>query len=138
MIGPSDGIAAVMSTPALDTNLTLTCGQLTNDADNHASAATTANDASSQDTASRSITPIPPRKKLRSADDRLLNRASPVMIRTANPCQSYTQASNIRTTMRVIFIASLRGSQGVVYELRRKGVRRGSRARVDITDKSPE
>jgi hypothetical protein len=40
MIGPSDGIAAVISTPALDTNLTLTCGQLTNDADNHASAAT--------------------------------------------------------------------------------------------------
>src|SRR5271165_6891043 len=117
MIGPSDGIAAVISTPALDTNLTLTCGQLTNDADNHASAATTANDASSQDTASRSITPIPPRKKLRSADDRLLNRASPVMIRISNPCQSYTQANNIRTAIRVICTASLRGSQGEVYEL---------------------
>src|SRR5271157_1082684 len=95
MIGPSDGIAAVISTPALDTNLTLTCGQLTSDADNHASAATTANDAPSQDTASRSITPIPPRKKLRSADGRLLNRASPVIVRTANPCQSYTRANNI-------------------------------------------
>src|SRR5208283_824550 len=92
MIGPSDGIAAMISTPAVDTNLTLSFGQLMNDADNHASAATTANDASCQDGASRSITPIPPRKKLRSAEDRLLNRASPVMTRTANPCQSYMQA----------------------------------------------
>jgi hypothetical protein len=52
MSGPSDGIAAGFSTPALDTDLTLTCGQLTSHADNHASAATTANDASSRDTAS--------------------------------------------------------------------------------------
>ena len=41
------------------------------------------------------------------------------MIRTANPCQSYTQANNIRTAIRVICTASLRGSQGEVYELRR-------------------
>src|SRR5208337_1433678 len=137
MIGPSDGIATVISTTTLDTNFTLTCGQLTNDADNQASAATTANEAPSQDTASRSITPIPPRKKLRSADDRLLNRASPVILRTANPCQSYTQANKIRTTVPVICIASLRWSQGVVYELRRKRVRRGSRARVGLVGCQP-
>ena len=61
------------------TNLTLTCGQHTNDADNHVSAATTANDAYSQNTASRSITPIPPRKKRRSADHRLF-QASPHLL----------------------------------------------------------
>src|SRR5208337_4197843 len=38
---------------------------------------------------------------------------------TANPCQSYTQANNIRTAIRVICTAGLRGSQGEVYELRR-------------------
>ena len=69
MIVPSDGIAAVISTTALDEKSTLICGQLRNDADNHASAAKTANDASFQDAASRSITPVPPRNKLRSADD---------------------------------------------------------------------
>ena len=119
MVGPGDGIAAVISTPALDTDLTMTRGQLTSGADNHASATTTANDAPSQDTASRSITPIPPRKKLRSADDRLLNRACPVMIRTANPCQLYTQANNILAPIRVICTASLHGSQVEVYELHR-------------------
>ena len=76
MIGPSNGISAVISMPALGTDLTLTCGQLTSDADNPASAARTNNDALRQYTASRSITPIPPRKKLRSTDDRLLIRAS--------------------------------------------------------------
>src|SRR5271166_44735 len=122
MVGPGDGIAAVISTPALDTDLTMTRGQLTSGADNHASATTTANDAPSQDTVSRSITPIPPRKKLRSADDRLLNRACPVMIRTANPCQLYTQANNILAPICVICTASLHGSQVEVYELRRNGV----------------
>jgi hypothetical protein len=58
MIGPGDGIAGLIATPPFETDLTQTSGQLTSHADNHASAATTANDASPQDTASRLITPI--------------------------------------------------------------------------------
>ncbi len=41
------------------------------------------------------------------------------MISTANPRQSLKQSNNIRTTVRIICIASLPGSQGVVRELRR-------------------
>src|SRR5262249_20265413 len=90
--GPGDGIAAAISTPAIDTSLTLSCGRLTSDTHNQASTARTAYDPSCQDTACRSITPTPPRKKRCSADDRLLNCARPVMMRTASPCQSYTNS----------------------------------------------
>ena len=34
MIGPGNGVAALISTPALDTDLTLSTGQLTSDAHN--------------------------------------------------------------------------------------------------------
>jgi len=68
MIGPDEGVVAVISTPALDPNLALSRGQHTSDADKHASDATTASNASSQDTANRSITPISPRKNRKSAD----------------------------------------------------------------------
>jgi hypothetical protein len=88
MIGPGDGIASVISTPALDTDFTLRCGQLTSDADNHVSAPTSANDTYSQEAAKRSITRVPPRQALRFAGDRLLNRASPDMRRAANRSQS--------------------------------------------------
>ena len=83
MIGPGNGVAAMISTPALDRDLTLSSGQLTSDAHNPASAATTANRACSQHTASRSITPISPRKMQRFTDDNLWNRASPAMLRVA-------------------------------------------------------
>src|SRR5271157_5393419 len=46
--------------------------------------------------------------------------------------------NNIRTTIRVICTASLHGSQVEVYELRRKGVRRGSRARVGLVGCQPD
>ena len=62
MIGPSGGVAAVIPMPALDTDLILTCGQFTSDADNNAMiAARTANDASAQVAVSRPMTmPLPP------------------------------------------------------------------------------
>ena len=72
LIGPREGIAAMIATPVTDTEWTLTCGQLASNADNHASAATTANHTSGQAAASRPIMPMTPRKKRRSADDNLL------------------------------------------------------------------
>ena len=69
MIGPADGIAAVISSPALETDLTLTVGRLTNHADNHASTAMIVNETCFQDTGIRSITPFPPRKRQQSVMD---------------------------------------------------------------------
>jgi hypothetical protein len=79
MIGPGNGIALAIPTLPFDTYLMLTCGQVSSDADNHASAATNPNDAFRHDRATRSITPDPPRQKPRSADACVFDNAPSLM-----------------------------------------------------------
>ncbi len=62
MIGTSSGTAALILKRAIVTESGLTPEELTSPVDNHTIAATSAKDASFQDTTSRLITPIPLRK----------------------------------------------------------------------------
>ena len=48
----------------------------------------------------------------RSTDDNLWNRASPAMLRVAKPSQSYIQATVYEQEVRIILTANLPGSQG--------------------------
>jgi hypothetical protein len=116
-MGPKDVIAAVHSILVLDADSTLGAGQLTSNTINAPSVAARANDASSQDTASRSITPIPPRTTS-SADDGLLDRARGDILRAVNRACLIPMLRNTGSKVRVICIATLPGSQGVVTDLR--------------------
>jgi hypothetical protein len=60
-IGAGEGIAAVISPAAWAKGSTLTCQQIRSTANDHASAATTANDTRAQPVHRSPIMPIPPR-----------------------------------------------------------------------------
>jgi hypothetical protein len=62
IIGAGDGITEVISPAAWAKGSTLTCEQIASTADDHASAATTANDTRAQPVNRCPIMPIPPPK----------------------------------------------------------------------------